>query len=424
MKTLCIPVFPGLLYVLSAIMKTKNCCLSLDVLKGKLMKKNFSVKMGGGGNVRAFTLVELLVVIAIIGILIALLLPAVQAAREAARRMQCTNNLKQLGLAFHTYHDAHKSFPAERCGPSDDISWGMVSFYIPLLPYFEQGALYSTITANTPPASDLGHSTNQAVCWPNCLSAPVPYQSLLGTLDCPSDGTAGSLTARGCAGTSYVGSKGDAPWVVSSESGVNDRGFFGGGCGAIGTGPNAVFRKMSAMSDGTSNTIMMSESVRGSRRGAAAGTGGGRMIKGNLAVVDNAVPSACAGVARAPGSNSAFADTVASHNEFRGISWADGRPYSVTFQTILPPNSPSCSQGLANAGQSRGYYSATSNHTGGVNVAVGDGSIQFVSDTINCARAGTDGQNYDGNSQPSGASPFGVWGSLGSVNGGESESFP
>ena len=92
-----------------------------------------------GSIFRAFTLVELLVVIAIIGILIALLLPAVQAAREAARRMQCTNNFKQIGLALHNFHDARKAFPPTHLGP-----WkaGLPIF---LFPYMEQTALYELV---------------------------------------------------------------------------------------------------------------------------------------------------------------------------------------------------------------------------------------------------------------------------------------
>src|SRR5947209_10191645 len=99
---------------------------------------------------RGFTLVELLVVIAIIGVLVALLLPAVQAAREAARRMSCSSNLRQLGLAMHSYHDTHKILPYTTAawGPSgvtnsvDNRGWSWNSF---ILPYIEQQAMYSQI---------------------------------------------------------------------------------------------------------------------------------------------------------------------------------------------------------------------------------------------------------------------------------------
>jgi prepilin-type N-terminal cleavage/methylation domain-containing protein len=105
------------------------------------------------GRRQAFTLVELLVVIAIIGILIALLLPAVQAAREAARRSQCTNNLKQMGLALHNYNDTHKSFP------QNQHRWGIgvttdrwFSGIIGMLPYVEQAPLYDRIMAEARPS--------------------------------------------------------------------------------------------------------------------------------------------------------------------------------------------------------------------------------------------------------------------------------
>ena len=108
--------------------------------------KEMNVKMGWGGSVRAFTLVELLVVIAIIGILIALLLPAVQAAREAARRMQCSNNLKQIGLAVHNFHDARKGLPPIMTWP------GKMSFWPLLYPFIEQQANYDFLqpVQNTP----------------------------------------------------------------------------------------------------------------------------------------------------------------------------------------------------------------------------------------------------------------------------------
>ena len=123
------------------------------------MKIYQNVKMGRGG-LRAFTLVELLAVIAIIGILIALLLTAVQAAREAARRMTCSNNMKQVSLALHTYHDASKGFPAFT-GWGGIQNGGISSFNIALLPYCEQTACYETWVSVQPSRLELN---------PNCYS--------------------------------------------------------------------------------------------------------------------------------------------------------------------------------------------------------------------------------------------------------------
>ncbi len=204
---------------------------------------------------RGFTLVELLVVIAIIGVLIALLLPAVQQAREAARRMQCSNNFKQLGVAFHNYHDTHGSFPYGY------LDYGSTDFHArdcwmqQIMPYIEQGPAYDKYMA-----------------WNGTwvMDTPGEIRDLaVPTLQCPSDGASpaygGSGSRRSDADGfqgNYVGCRGSE---ISSRTGENNGMFY-----------RISKTKFRDLVDGTSNTMMMSEViVRGSANTGGWGGGGG-----------------------------------------------------------------------------------------------------------------------------------------------------
>lgn len=375
------------------------------------------------GDSSAFTLVELLVVIAIIGILIALLLPAVQAAREAARRMQCSNNLKQFGVAVHNFHDANKRFPASSFDPmfvSRNVARG--SYMVLLLPYMEQTAVYDNMMVPYK-STGTGDETIQTVY------TRVSGRVRISTFACPSDGNWSLWNDSLSTFTSYRGSRGD---LAGSDSSQGDTGAVNPGAGnqfpmrRSWLQAGAYKGGFERVSDGTSNTIMFGEGIIANGDTTPGGSYREKIADG-IASHYNQVPDLCLAV-KGPNGNFASATQAvlgdANHNLGRR-AWST---YSqeTHFHTLLPPNSPSCHSGWIYT-----WVSASSNHTGGVNVCLIDASTHFITDTINTQnlhRRVTSQSNpdnppstpYDGD----GTFSYGLWGSLGSINGKETASIP
>ena len=358
-----------------------------------------------------FTLVELLVVIAIIGVMVGLLLPAVQAAREAARRMSCSNNLKQLALAVHNHHDTYKAFPPA----SHDVrwqqklngtnSWDRLSFMTHLLPFIEQQPLFERIepfiAAGGRPWNYMDNSVTPAV--------PGPFGTNVATLRCPSDSV--QISFDDVKPTSYHANRGD----IFLNSGDHEwRGAFSNG-----TRGQCDFAKIK---DGSSNTAMLGEVVIGRQNGPPMQQPlkGGVATNVNIMVGGPFSPSVCMAVR---GPNNTLANATSVQNSWGNGGWGAGRRWGDSlnlftgFFTVLPPNGPNCAWDNA---ERTAQPPISSEHPGGAHVAMCDGSVKFISDSIDTGNLSASMPTDPANSRTySGPSLWGVWGAVGSIAGGE-----
>jgi len=328
---------------------------------------------------RGFTLIELLVVIAIIAVLISLLLPAVQSAREAARRAQCINNLKQIGLGMHNYHSTHGSFPL---GGTNNWSsygynagWGTWSAQALLLGYIEGQPLYNSA------------NFNWVCCWSDgwAINSTVTT-NIVNVFICPSDGLSPIPTQNDMwtgATNNYHAS------VGSSTDFYNPSGLFA---------QSALCYGVQSCTDGTSNTIAFGEALVGSenrpqvkwRSGPVLGAGSALCTGGWCGVRD--VGTNYNGVMQdLQTCEQGYVSQDSSTGNGKGFRWCENLGGFSLINTVVPPSSGQyrfawCALrgGGTNSNASDGQYqNATSNHPGGANFLFGDGSARFIKSTIN-----------------------------------------
>jgi len=368
---------------------------------------------------RGFTLVELLVVIAIIGVLVALLLPAVQAAREAARRTSCVNNVKQMALGAANYESAKKYFPPGRLAPdwsengavkngytnynsvlqNATTKTGFYSVHVWLLPYMEQANIFNQINFKV---GQVLQMTTGSGTTPYNVNYNA-YANAAGIFICPSDANTGRIISENNYRSNLGGSTpfgGSAsPAVQNNSTAQTADGYSVGGNGAFSMGRNGL--KAGEYTDGLSNTVFFAERTKGSAKNAASDV----PSKADMITSPNRDANGGFGTSKtldaiiSPHFTSCQTYTPAIDASFNfmtsgrwadGDDWSNGWPFAgyanTQYNHVAPPNwsGTDCgiSSSIADTPGEHGIYAARSDHPGAVVVAFGDGHTSIISDSI------------------------------------------
>ena len=411
-------------------------------------------------RISGFTLIELLVTVFIISILLSLTAVGVQAAREASRRAKCSNNMRQVGLAVQMYHNTHDGLPAlcntyksyfatEKTDLGTRI--GTCGAQIFLLPYLEQEQVYNgfeefaSLTPLDPNTEGLFVNEPFPPAYPNVyVNGPHPRHwgagVIISVFACPSDSESGVIESPAAeydhmaekgfpfdysdwqfSRSNLMFSTGDAPlYNCEIDTPATKRGAFT---------PHS-WKSFSEITDGLSNTLCLAESISGRPTDYVAAYNGRAAEKSDVRRDVAAAPDA-----RDPGNMRVWPsvcfwsvnkkdpmklDRVEPWGD-RGTYWFAGHPLANGFSANLPPNSLTCSFGYSAFGPVIGGVSSF--HPGGANVTMMDGSVRFIHDNIDTGDVFVSRDRLLGTNQAvEGKSTYGVWGALGSINGGETDS--